>query len=150
MKVVIQRVSEASVTIEGIKVSSIQKGLLVLAGFEEADTKEDLDWMASKISNLRIFGDENDVMNLSLKDIGGDMIIVSQFTLHAATKKGNRPSYIKAAKPDVAIPLYESFIQKMEAEIGRKVQTGKFGADMKVALLNDGPVTIIIDSRNKE
>lgn len=150
MKTVIQRVSEASVTIEAIKVADIQKGLLVLVGFEQADTKEDLDWMISKISNLRIFGDENGVMNLSVKDVGGEMIIVSQFTLHAATKKGNRPSYIKAAKPDVAIPLYESFIQKMETELGKEIQTGKFGADMKVALLNDGPVTILIDSRNKE
>lgn len=150
MKVVVQRVSEASVTIEGIKVADIQKGLLVLVGFEEADTKEDLDWMTSKIANLRIFADEEQVMNRSLKDIEGDMIIVSQFTLHASTKKGNRPSYIKAAKPDIAIPLYETFILKMEAELGKKVATGQFGADMKVALLNEGPVTIIIDSKNKD
>lgn len=150
MKTVIQRVSEASVTVDGVKVADIQKGLLVLAGFEEADTNEDLDWMTSKIANLRIFGDENHVMNLSLKDIDGDMIIVSQFTLHASTKKGNRPSYLKAAKPDAAIPLYESFIQKMEAGLGKKVQTGIFGADMKTALLNDGPVTIVIDTKNKE
>lgn len=150
MKAVIQRVSEASVTINQVKVAGIQKGLLVLAGFEDADSGEDLDWMASKIANLRIFGDENQVMNLSIKDVDGDMIIVSQFTLHASTKKGNRPSYIKAAKPDLAIPLYESFIQKMEAVLGKKVQTGSFGADMKVALLNDGPVTITIDTKNKE
>lgn len=150
MKAVIQRVSEASVTIEGNKVANIQKGLLVLVGFEDADNNEDLNWLTSKIANLRIFGDENDVMNLSLKEVGGDMIIVSQFTLHANTKKGNRPSYIKAAKAEVAIPLYEAFITQMEAELGKKVQTGKFGADMKVALLNDGPVTIIIDTKNKE
>ena len=150
MKTVIQRVSEASVTIEGIKVAQIQKGLLVLVGFEEADNVDDLDWMTAKIANLRIFDDENHVMNLSLKEVDGDMIIVSQFTLHALTKKGNRPSYIKAAKPGTAIPLYESFIQKMEVELNKKVQTGKFGADMKVSLLNDGPVTLIIDSKNKE
>lgn len=150
MKAVIQRVSEASVTIEGIKAADIQKGLLVLAGFEDADTQEDLDWMTSKIANLRVFDDENHVMNLSLKDIGGEMIIVSQFTLQASTKKGNRPSYLKAAKSEIAIPLYESFVQQMETELNRKVQTGKFGADMKVMLLNDGPVTIIIDSKNKE
>lgn len=150
MKAVIQRVSEASVTIEGIKAADIQKGLLVLAGFEDADTQEDLDWMTSKIANLRVFDDENHVMNLSLKDIGGEMIIVSQFTLQASTKKGNRPSYLKAAKSEIAIPLYESFVQQMEAELNRKVQTGKFGADMKVMLLNEGPVTIIIDSKNKE
>jgi D-tyrosyl-tRNA(Tyr) deacylase len=150
MKAVIQRVSEASVTIDSIKTADIQKGLLVLIGIEDADNKEDIDWLTAKIANLRIFGDDNDVMNLSLKDVGGDMIIVSQFTLQAATKKGNRPSYLKAAKPDVAIPLYETFIATMETEIGKKVQTGQFGADMKVALLNDGPVTIIIDTKNKE
>ena len=150
MKAVIQRVSEASVTIEGVKVANIQKGLLVLVGFEDADTKDDLYWMTSKIANLRIFGDENEVMNLSLKEVDGDMIIVSQFTLQASTKKGNRPSYIKAAKPEIAIPLYESFIQQMETELGKKVQTGKFGADMKVSLLNNGPVTIVIDTKNRE
>ena len=150
MKAVIKRVSEASVTIDGIKVANIQKGLLVLAGFEDADTKDDLEWMTSKIANLRIFDDENHVMNLSLKDIDGEMIIVSQFTLQASTKKGNRPSYLKAAKPEIAIPLYESFIKQMEAELGKNVQTGKFGTDMKVALLNDGPVTIVIDTKNKE
>lgn len=150
MKTVIQRVSEASVTIEGIRVANIQKGLLVLVGFEDADTNEDLSWMTSKIANLRIFDDENHVMNLSIKDLAGEMIIVSQFTLQASTKKGNRPSYLKAAKAEIAIPLYESFIQQMENELGKKVQTGKFGADMKVELLNDGPVTIIIDTKNKE
>ena len=150
MKAVIQRVSSCSVTIDNKVVANIQKGLLVLVGFEDADNNEDLNWLTSKIANLRIFGDENDVMNLSLKEVNGDMIIVSQFTLHANTKKGNRPSYIKAAKAEVAIPLYEAFITQMEAELGKKVQTGKFGADMKVALLNDGPVTIIIDTKNKE
>ena len=150
MKAVIQRVCEASVSIEGIKVANIQKGLLVLLGIEEADNYEDVDWLVPKIANLRIFSDENQLMNRSLKDIDGEMIIVSQFTLHAQTKKGNRPSFIKAAKPQIAIPLYESFIIQMEAEMGKKVQTGKFGADMKVALLNDGPVTIIIDTKNKE
>ena len=150
MKVVIQRVSSASVTIYNEVVANIQKGLLILAGFEEADTKDDLDWMTSKIVNLRIFDDDNHVMNLSLKDIDGEMIIVSQFTLQASTKKGNRPSYLKAAKPEIAILLYESFIKQMEAELGKKVQTGKFGADMKVELLNDGPVTIVIDTKNKE
>ncbi|WP_343626746.1 D-aminoacyl-tRNA deacylase [Flavobacterium lindanitolerans] len=150
MKAVIQRVSRASVTIEGEKVSEIQSGLLVLVGFEDSDTQEDIQWLSAKIANLRIFGDEDDVMNLSIKEIGGDIIIVSQFTLHAATKKGNRPSYIKASKPDVAIPLYENFVSQMEADLGKKVQTGRFGADMKVALLNDGPVTIIIDTKNKE
>lgn len=150
MKAVIQRVSEASVTIEGEKVADIQAGLLVFVGIEEADSKEDIDWLAAKIAKLRIFGDEGGLMNRSIEDINGDVIVVSQFTLHAATKKGNRPSYIKAAKPDTAIPLYEAFVQQMEKELGRKVQTGRFGADMKVALLNDGPVTIIIDTKNKE
>lgn len=150
MKAVIQRVSSASVTIHNQVVANIQNGLLVLVGFETADSKEDLDWMTSKIANLRIFDDENHVMNLSLKEVDGEIIIVSQFTLHAATKKGNRPSYLKAAKPEIAIPLYESFIQKMESELGKKIQTGQFGADMKVALLNDGPVTILIDTKNKE
>ncbi|MBU7570705.1 MAG: D-tyrosyl-tRNA(Tyr) deacylase [Flavobacterium sp.] len=150
MKAVIQRVSHASVTIEGEKVSEIQSGLLILIGFEDSDTQEDIQWLSAKIANLRIFGDEDDVMNLSIKDIGGDIIIVSQFTLHASTKKGNRPSYIKASKLDIAIPLYENFISQMEADLGKKVQTGRFGADMKVALLNDGPVTIVIDTKNKE
>lgn len=150
MKAVIQRVSQASVTIEGQIVANIQQGLLVLVGFEDSDNQEDINWLTSKIANLRIFADENHVMNLSLKDINGEMIIVSQFTLHALTKKGNRPSYIKASKPDVAIPLYESFVAQMETELEKKVQTGQFGADMKVALLNDGPVTLIIDTKNKE
>ena len=150
MKAVIQRVSHCSVTIDNQVVASIQKGLLVLIGFEDADNNEDSIWLTAKIANLRIFGDEKDVMNLSLKDVGGDMIIVSQFTLHASTKKGNRPSYLKASKSETAIPLYESFIKQMETELGKKVQTGKFGADMKVALLNDGPVTIVIDTKNKE
>lgn len=150
MKAVIQRVSSTSVIIDTKIVANIEKGLLVLLGIEEADTKEDIDWLSAKIANLRIFADDKGVMNLSLKETEGDMIIVSQFTLHAATKKGNRPSYIKAAKPEVAIPLYEAFIQQMENELGKKVQTGQFGADMKVALINDGPVTIIIDTKNKE
>ena len=150
MKVVIQRVSQASVTIDSKIVADIQKGLLVLVGIEDADAQEDIDWLCQKIVNLRIFGDENDVMNLSIKDIVGEIIVASQFTLHAQTKKGNRPSYIKASKPEIAILLYENFIKKMETELGQKVQTGIFGADMKVQLLNDGPVTIIIDSKNKE
>ncbi|KAF2080186.1 D-aminoacyl-tRNA deacylase [Flavobacterium sharifuzzamanii] len=150
MKVVIQRVSQASVTVDGQKTADIQKGLLVLVGIEEADTQEDIDWLAGKIIKMRIFGDENDVMNCSVQDIDGDIIVVSQFTLHASTKKGNRPSYIKAAKPDFAIPMYENFVQAIEKEFGKKVQTGIFGADMKVSLLNDGPVTIVMDSKNKE
>ena len=150
MKAVIQRVSQASVTIDNKIVAEIQRGLLVLIGIEEADTQEDSVWLTSKIANLRIFADENDVMNVSLKDSDGDIIVVSQFTLHALTKKGNRPSYIKAAKPEIAIPLYENFIAQMEIELGKKVQTGQFGADMKVALVNDGPVTIIIDTKNKQ
>ena len=150
MKSVIQRVKEASVTIEGNVVAQINQGLLILIGIEDSDNQEDINWLTSKIANLRIFADENEVMNLSVKDIQGEIIVVSQFTLHAATKKGNRPSYIKAAKPEVAIPLYEAFVKQMETEIGKKVQTGQFGADMKVALVNDGPVTIIIDTKNKE
>jgi D-aminoacyl-tRNA deacylase len=150
LKVVIQRVLSSSVEIESKIVAEIQKGLLVLVGIEDADNQEDINWLASKIINLRIFGDENDVMNLSVKDINGDIIVVSQFTLHASTKKGNRPSYIKASKPDIAIPLYEKFVKQLEIELGKKVQTGVFGADMKVSLVNDGPVTIIIDSKNKE
>ena len=150
MKTVIQRVSQASVTIDSKIVAEIQKGLLVLVGIEDADSQEDINWLCQKIANLRIFGDENEVMNLSVKDIDGDIIVVSQFTLHALTKKGNRPSYIKASKPEIAIPMYENFVQQLEIELGKKVQTGIFGADMKVALLNDGPVTILIDSKNKE
>ena len=150
MKVVIQRVSEASVTVDQKKVADIQKGLLVLVGIEDADTQEDIDWLAGKIIKIRIFGDENDVMNCSVQDVDGDIIVVSQFTLHASTKKGNRPSYIKASKPDFAIPMYESFVRSLEKEFNKKVQTGIFGADMKVSLLNDGPVTIMMDSKNKE
>lgn len=150
MKAVIQRVSESSVIINNENVAQIQKGLLVLVGIEDTDNQDDIIWLTSKIANLRIFADENDVMNLSLKDIDGDMVVVSQFTLHALTKKGNRPSYIKASKPEIAIPLYESFVQQMDIELGKKVQTGRFGADMKVSLINDGPVTIIIDTKNKE
>ena len=150
VKAVIQRVSQSSVTINEEIVAQIQQGLLVLVGVEDADIQEDINWLTSKIANLRIFEDENEVMNLSLKDIDGEMIVVSQFTLHALTKKGNRPSYIKASKPEIAIPLYESFVKQMEIELGKKVQTGQFGADMKVGLVNDGPVTIIIDTKNKE
>lgn len=150
MKTVIQRVSQSSVTINNEIVAQIHKGLLVLVGIEDADQEEDIVWLASKIVNLRIFADENDIMNLSVKEINGDVIVVSQFTLHASTKKGNRPSYIKASKPDIAVPLYESFVQQMELELGKKVQTGRFGADMKVSLVNDGPVTIIMDTKNKE
>ncbi|CAM1340214.1 D-aminoacyl-tRNA deacylase [Tenacibaculum amylolyticum] len=150
MKAVIQRVSEASVTIENEKVANIGAGLLILIGIEEADTTEDINWLVKKIANLRIFGDENNVMNKSLLDTKGDAIIVSQFTLHASTKKGNRPSYIKAAKPTTAIPIYEAFVSEFEKTIEKRVQTGRFGADMKVALLNDGPVTIIIDTKDKK
>ena len=150
MKVVIQRVSFSSVTIDAKIVAEIQKGLMVLVGIEGSDTLEDITWLTSKIVNLRIFGDENEVMNLSVKDIDGDIIVVSQFTLYAATKKGNRPSYIKASKPEIAVPLYEEFIAQIQKDLGKKVQTGVFGADMKVAILNDGPVTIIIDSKNRE
>ena len=150
MRTVIQRVTNASVTVEAKVVSEIQKGLLVFVGIEEADSQEDLDWLVTKIAQLRIFNDENEVMNLSVQDIDGDVLVVSQFTLHAATKKGNRPSYIKAAKPDFAIPMYERFVKALESKLGKKVPTGIFGADMKVLLLNDGPVTIQIDSKNKE
>lgn len=150
MKTVIQRVSKSSVTINNEIVAQIQQGLLVLVGIEDTDQQEDIQWLSSKIANLRIFADENDIMNLSVKEINGDVIVVSQFTLHASTKKGNRPSYIKASKPDIAVPLYESFVKQMELELGKKVQTGRFGADMKVSLVNDGPVTIIMDTKNKE
>ncbi|MBT8286459.1 MAG: D-tyrosyl-tRNA(Tyr) deacylase [Bacteroidia bacterium] len=150
MRAVVQRVSESSVTIEGKKVADIGVGLLVLLGIENADNSEDIKWLVNKIINLRIFPDENGVMNRSLLDVNGEVIVVSQFTLHASTKKGNRPSYIKAAKPSVAIPLYEEFKMYMEGVLRRSVQSGKFGADMKVSLVNDGPVTIIIDTKNKE
>lgn len=150
MRAVIQRVSEASVTIDGEVVAQISSGLLVLVGIEDADNNEDISWLTAKIANLRIFADDAGVMNLSVKDTGGNIIVVSQFTLHAAIKKGNRPSYIKAAGPAVAIPLYEVFVKQMETEMGRKIQTGQFGADMKMRLLNDGPVTILIDTKNRE
>ena len=149
MKAVIQRVKKASVTIDDKKVASIGVGLLVLLGIVDDDSSEDLQWLSNKIVNLRIFSDDADVMNCSLKDVNGDIIVVSQFTLHANTKKGNRPSYIKAARPEVAIPLYESFIRQAEIDLGKNIQTGIFGADMQVELLNDGPVTIIIDTKDK-
>lgn len=150
MKVVIQRVLKASVTIEEKTVASIENGLLILLGIVDEDNREDIIWLSNKITNLRIFGDENGVMNKSVLEINGDIIVVSQFTLHASTKKGNRPSYIKAAKPEVAIPLYEAFVKQLESDLNKKIQTGQFGADMKVELINDGPVTIIIDSKNRE
>lgn len=150
MRAVIQRVSQASVTIEGIIKASIGEGLLILIGIEDADTAEDIDWLAKKISQLRIFNDENGVMNKSVMEIGGQLLVVSQFTLHASTKKGNRPSYIRASKPDIAIPMYEKLVKQLELIAGIPVQTGEFGADMKVQLLNDGPVTIVIDTKNKE
>ena len=149
MIAVIQRVSEASVTIDEKVKSKIEKGLLVLLGIEDADNGEDIEWLSTKIVNLRIFNDANGVMNVSVKEDGGDIIVVSQFTLHASTKKGNRPSYIKASKPEVAIPLYEKFVSEISNQLGKTVQTGEFGADMKVQLLNDGPVTIVIDTKNK-
>ena len=150
MKAVIQKVSKASVTIDAKKVANIQNGLLVLLGIVTEDTQEDINWLSKKIANLRIFNDEDGVMNKSLIESNGDAIVVSQFTLQASTKKGNRPSYIKAARPEIAIPLYEQFVQQIENELGKKVQTGEFGADMKVELLNDGPVTIIIDTKDKK
>lgn len=150
MKTVLQRVSEASVTIAGQKVAAIQGGILLLVGIEDADTHEDIEWLTAKIVKLRIFADDGGIMNRSIQETGGDIIVVSQFTLHALTKKGNRPSYIKAARPEVAIPLYEAFITRMEKEIGKKVQTGQFGANMEVALINDGPVTLVIDTKNRE
>jgi D-tyrosyl-tRNA(Tyr) deacylase len=150
MRIVIQRVSEASVTIDGMVSGTIQKGLLVLLGIEDADTDEDTIWLSNKIVNLRVFDDEQGVMNLGIKEVNGDILLVSQFTLYASTKKGNRPSYIKASKPEIAVPLYEKMIKQLESDLGKKIQTGKFGADMKVQLLNDGPVTILIDSKNRE
>ncbi|WP_373523741.1 D-aminoacyl-tRNA deacylase [Aquiflexum sp.] len=149
MIAVIQRVSESSVKIDGIICGQIGEGLMVLLGIEEADGTEDIAWLSKKTVNLRIFPDENGVMNKSLLETDGGILLISQFTLHASTKKGNRPSYIKAAKPEIAIPLYERFIKTLESELGKPIQTGEFGADMKVALVNDGPVTIIIDSRNR-
>jgi D-tyrosyl-tRNA(Tyr) deacylase len=150
MRIVIQRVTEASVTVDEKVTGIIDTGLLVLMGVEDADTDEDIAWLSNKIVNLRIFNDEEGVMNLGIKDVNGDILLVSQFTLHANTKKGNRPSYIKASKPDIAIPMYEKMIRQLETGLGKKIQTGVFGADMKVKLLNDGPVTIVIDSKNKE
>ena len=151
MRLVIQRVSSASVEVEDFVVAEIEKGLLILAGIEEADTREDIDWLVKKATQLRIFNDAEDVMNLSIQDIGGKIILVSQFTLHASTKKGNRPSYIRAAAPETAIPLYEDLIDEFKKVLGnKKVETGIFGADMQVYLVNDGPVTIILDSKNKD
>ena len=150
MRAVIQRVSEAMVKVNGEITGSIQKGLLVLVGIEDTDTLEDIQWLSSKIVNLRIFDDANGVMNLSVKDIDGGILLVSQFTLHASTKKGNRPSYIRASKPPIAIPMYETMVEQLSIDLGKRVQTGIFGADMKVSLLNDGPVTIVIDTKNKE
>ena len=150
MRTVIQRVQHCSVTIDGQLKSNIGNGMLVLVGIEDRDTKEDIEWLCKKIANLRIFDDENGVMNRSVIDTGGEVMVVSQFTLHASTKKGNRPSYIHASKPDFAIPMYESFCAEMGLQIGKNVATGEFGADMKIELLNDGPVTILIDSQNKE
>jgi D-tyrosyl-tRNA(Tyr) deacylase len=150
MIVVIQRVAEASVKIDGRVKSEIGVGLLILVGIEEADSEEDISWLSKKITNLRIFPDENQVMNKSVMDVAGEVLLISQFTLHASTKKGNRPSYIKAARPEVATPLYENFIQTLESELGKSIGTGEFGADMQVALINDGPVTILIDSKDRK
>ena len=150
MKAVIQRVSSASVTIDNIISAEIQSGLLVFVGIEAADSQEDIQWLSGKIANLRIFADENEVMNKSVLDIDGEILIISQFTLHASTKKGNRPSYIHAAKPEISIPLYEAFLKQIAIELGKPIQSGTFGADMKVSLLNDGPVTILMDTKNKE
>jgi D-tyrosyl-tRNA(Tyr) deacylase len=149
MIAVIQRVSESSVKIEGKIKAEIGLGLMILLGIEEADGPEDMDWLSKKIINLRIFPDENGIMNRSLLDVQGDILLISQFTLHASTKKGNRPSYIKAAKPDIAIPIYKQMIQTLETDLGKSIGTGEFGADMKVSLVNDGPVTIVIDTKNK-
>ena len=150
MRLVIQRVTEASVKVDGEIVGAIQNGLMILVGIEDADNQEDVEWLAGKASNLRIFDDAEGVMNLSVKDVQGDILLISQFTLHASTKKGNRPSYINASKPPIAIPLYEAMIQQLEKEMGKTIQTGRFGADMKVRLLNNGPVTIVMDSKNKD
>lgn len=150
MRAVIQRVAQASVTVDGKITGSIQQGLLVLLGIEDADTMEDITWLSNKIVNLRIFNDTAGVMNLSVKETGGGILLVSQFTLHASTKKGNRPSYIRASKPDIAIPMYEKMIAQLGADLGKGIETGIFGADMKVELLNDGPVTIVIDTQDKE
>lgn len=150
MRVVIQRVSKASVTINGICKSAIQQGFMILVGIEDTDNQEDIDWLCKKIVNLRVFDDENGVMNKSILDAGGDILVISQFTLHASTKKGNRPSYIRAAKPEISVPLYNTFCSELSIALSKEVKTGEFGADMKVELLNDGPVTIIMDTKNKE
>jgi D-aminoacyl-tRNA deacylase len=150
MRAVIQRVSRASVTIDGNIHSQISHGLLVLLGIEDADTADDIEWLSNKIVNLRIFNDENDVMNVSIKEVDGEILLVSQFTLHASTKKGNRPSYIKASKPEIAVPIYKKMIKQLSTDLGKTIHTGEFAADMKVELLNDGPVTIVMDSKNKE
>ena len=150
MRVVIQRVSKASVTINGICKSAIQQGFMILVGIEDTDNQEDIDWLCKKIVNLRVFDEENGVMNISILDAGGDILVISQFTLHASTKKGNRPSYIRAAKPEISVPLYNTFCSELSIALGKEVKTGEFGADMKVELLNDGPVTIIMDTKNKE
>jgi D-tyrosyl-tRNA(Tyr) deacylase len=150
MRAVIQRVTRASVTIEGKIHGQISNGILVLVGIEDADSSEDIEWLSGKIVNMRIFNDENGMMNISLKEVDGDILLISQFTLHASTKKGNRPSYSKASKPEIAVPLYEKMIDQLSNDLGKKIQTGIFGADMKVELLNDGPVTIVMDTKNKE
>lgn len=150
MKTVTQRVQYATVSIDGIEKSRIGKGLLILVGIEDRDAQDDIEWLAKKLVNLRVFDDENGVMNLSVKEIEGDIMVVSQFTLHASTRKGNRPSYIRASKPEIAIPLYETFCDEIGLQLGKKVATGEFGADMKIELLNDGPVTLLIDSQNRE
>ena len=149
MKIVLQRVLEASVKIDGAIFSEIENGLLILVGIEDADTTEDIVWLSNKICNMRVFGDENGVMNRSVKDVSGEILTVSQFTLQASTKKGHRPSYMKAAKPEISIPLYEQFVQQLQLDLGKEIKTGVFGADMKVALVNDGPITILVDSKNR-
>jgi len=150
MRAIVQRVSKASVSIGGTEKSAIAQGLLILLGIEDADTQEDIEWLSGKLTQLRIFNDEQGVMNVSVKDVNGEILLVSQFTLHASTKKGNRPSYIKASKPDIAIPLYEKMIAQLEKDLGKTIGTGEFGADMQVELVNDGPVTIFIDTKNRE
>jgi D-tyrosyl-tRNA(Tyr) deacylase len=150
MRAVIQRVSQANVKIDNKITGKINQGLLILLGIESMDTEDDMNWLTAKIARLRIFNDADEVMNLSIQDMDGEILLVSQFTLHASTKKGNRPSYIKAARPEIAVPLYEAFISNIETELGKKIQTGEFGAMMKVSLVNDGPVTIIIDTKNRE
>ena len=150
MRAVIQRVKNASVTVDGKITGQVEKGLLVFLGIEDADNSEDIEWLSHKITNLRIFDDDNGVMNISVKEVDGNILLISQFTLHASTKKGNRPSYIRAGKPDIAIPLYEKMITQLEKDLGKKIECGVFGGDMKVQLLNDGPVTIVMDTKNKE